>query len=72
MESKLKKKTKEVILNHERTWIVDERNWDSLLLQELISFLKVSIAHYWEFLLSFRMLIISGSLDEESLELVGY
>ena len=55
---KIKKKTKEIILNHERTWIVDERNWDSLLLQELISFLKVSIAHYWEFLLSFRMLII--------------
>lgn len=55
---KIKKKTKEVILNHERTWIVDERNWDSLLLQELISFLKVSITHYWEFLLSFRMLII--------------
>ena len=55
---KIKKKTKEVILNHERTWIVDEQNWDSLLLQELISFLKVSIAHYWEILLSFRMLII--------------
>ena len=52
------KKTKEVILNHEGTWIVDERNWDSLLLQGLIYFLKVNIAHCWEFLLSFRMLII--------------